>query len=57
MTPDPETRTPIARLEDVRVRYDRDHIERTTLELYDGWVRLEEGKWLPRESVRWIEED
>lgn len=52
-----DVRAPIARLEDVRIRYDRDHIETTTLDLYEGWIRLEGGKWLPRESVRWIEEE
>ena len=49
-------RTPIATLEDVRIRYERDHVETTDLELYDGWVRLSDGKWIPREQVQSIQE-
>lgn len=49
-------RTPIATLEDVEVRFASDHIETTDLELYDGWVRLADGKWITRDQVQSIQE-
>lgn len=50
-------REPIAVLEDVRIRYDREHIETADLELYEGWVRLTDGKWIPREDIQSIDEN